>query len=1024
MKTSAASRKRLLVGLAVVIAATTRIAGAEQLPLKTYTTADGLASDLVRCILSDSHGFLWFGTASGISRFDGYQFTNRTAADGLPGIDVRAIVEGGDGTYWAATNGGIFHWDPARSRTGPQGPPETIHLSPGQGDNVRAILEESPRSLLAATQDGLYRIWRVDLFQRVQRLTLESPERPETAAVSAICRDADGAVWVGTDGGLFRLSASGQSERFGETDGSPHSVRSLLRERSGGMWAGSHTEGIFEIRRAEKTGEPAVRRVFSRANGLAGDFVTSLLETSDGTIWAGTFPGLALVAPDRASARSYTAAEGLSGIGIWALAEDRNGNLWLGSDDGGVMRLARDGFRRFDARDGLASTCVNSFFESRDGQLCAFTRGTRPEEIAADRSFVECYDGTRFHAQQPRLQPGVSFGWGLSQLVFQDVRGEWWVPTIAGLYRFPAVPFERLQASVPRRIYTVRDGLPSNTLYRLFEDGRGDIWVGSVRDGPGLARWNRAKDSFRSFVGKDGLPAEAPMAFAEDRTGAVWIGFDSGLARFREGRMTFFGTADGVPSGGVHALLLDRDGRVWIASGAEGVARIDRPAEERPRLVRYRLAEGLSSDSTFSLTEDLQGRIYIATARGLDRLDPRDGLVQHFTTDDGLPHADIGASFRDRRGNLWFGSPQGLARLRPAPATQMPAPLIRVMGVFADGMRQPLPDLGATDVRLPDLQPGSAQVEIDFLAIDFAPGGRPRYQHFLEGIDREWTAPAEQRSIVYGRLPAGTYRFRVRSVANDGSVGQTPAEVRFRILPQLWRRPEILALLAAAVAGLAFLFHRSRLRSALAVERVRTRVATDLHDDIGAGLSEIAILSDLATQTGGGEPKALLSEIGESARLLVDSMSDIVWSTDPRRDDISSLAQRIRRFAGTMLERQGIAWSLEVPEQFEASPLDSEHRRQLFLIVKEALTNIARHAHCRRASVTIGRGAGKVSIEISDDGRGFSAIGEESRSGQGLGNMKARAASLGGEFAIESGPSGTRILVRAPLAAGSARSAW
>ena len=374
-----------------------------------------------------------------------------TAADGLPGIDVRAIAEGSDGTYWAATNGGIFHWDPARSRTGPHAPPETIHLGPGQADEVRAILEESPRSLLAATQDGLYRLRRVDYFLRVQRLTLESPERSETAAVSAICRDADGTVWVGTDGGLFRLSTSGASQRFGETDGSPHSVRSLLRERNGPLWAGSHTEGIFEIRRAEKTGEATVRRVFSRANGLAGDYVTSLLETSDGRIWAGTFPGLAEVAPDRASARSYTAAEGLSGIGIWSLAEDRNGDLWLGSDDGGVMRLARDGFRRFDARDGLASTCVNSLFESRDGQLCAFTRGTRPEEIAADRSFVECYDGTRFHAQQPRLQPGVSFGWGLSQLVFQDGRGEWWVPTIGGLYRFPAVPFERLQASAPRK---------------------------------------------------------------------------------------------------------------------------------------------------------------------------------------------------------------------------------------------------------------------------------------------------------------------------------------------------------------------------------------------------------------------------------------------------------------------------------------------------------------------------------------------------------------------------------------------
>jgi two-component sensor histidine kinase len=717
------------------------------------------------------------------------------------------------------------------------------------------------------------------------------------------------------------------------------------------------------------------------------------------------------ISVDRTSARSYTRAEGLSGIGIWSLAEDRNGNLWLGSDDGGVLRIGRDGFKTFDIWDGLARG-------NRDGQVCAFTRGTRPDEIAVDRSFVECFDGARFHAQQPPLRPGVSFGWGMSQLVLQDERGEWWVPTIGGLYRFPAIPFARLQASAPRKIYTERDGLPSNVLLRLFQDARGNIWVGSGGERPGLAIWDRATDSFRSLAGKEGIPVETPTAFAEDRTGAVWIGFESGLLRFREGTMTFFRPADGLPAGGVRALHRDRDGRLWIGSGAAGVVRVDGPEEERPRFVRYGVAQGLSSESIFSLTDDQWGRIYAGTSRGVDRLDPRDGVVQHFTADEGLSHADIGSSLCDRQGNLWFGSPQGLSRLQPGAQGPKRPPDTRIMRVVADGVAEPLPDLGASEVRLRDLGPGSAPVQVNFLSIDFAPGGRPRYQYFLEGIDRKWSAPAEQRSIVYGRLPAGDYRFRVRSVTNDGSIGQAPGEVRFRILPPLWGRPEILTLAVTIVVALVYLAYRYRVRSLLAVERVRTRVASDLHDDIGAGLSEIAILSETVRREGDQErARRVLTEIGEGARNMVDSMSDIVWSTDPRNDDVASLAQRIRDFAVNVLESRGILWVLEVPPAFESQRLDPETRRQILLIAKEALTNAARHSHCSRASIRMLRGPRALRVEVEDDGTGLPPSGAGSpRRGHGLANMRARAVSLGGDFQIESGSAGgTLIVVRVPL---------
>jgi two-component sensor histidine kinase len=549
--------------------------------------------------------------------------------------------------------------------------------------------------------------------------------------------------------------------------------------------------------------------------------------------------------------------------------------------------------------------------------------------------------------------------------------------------------------------------------------------LGFAQTNPGVALWDRATESFRSFSTKDGLPAEEPLAFAEDRTGSVWIGFESGLARFDGGRTSVFREANGLPAGGVRALHLDRDGRIWIGSGAGGVARVDRPEEERPQFVRYGVDQGLSSGNISSLTEDRWGRIYIGTTRGLDRLDPRDNLVQHFTEDDGLAPGVIETSFCDRRGNLWFGSGEGLSRLEPAAEAPKRPPPIRITRVLADGVREPLPDLGAREVRLPDLGPGAAPIQIDFLAIDFGPGGRLRYQYLLEGIDRDWSAAMDQRSVVYGRLPPGRHRFRVRAIANDGTVGTNAAEVRFTVLPPFWRRPGMLLLLTLGVGALAYALHRNRLRSALAIERVRMRVATDLHDDIGADLSEIAILSELAGGKREHEPATLLREIGEKARGLVDSMSDIVWSTDPRKDDLGSLVQRIRHFAANALESRGIVWRLEAPEWLEERSLDPERRRQIFLIVKEALANVARHAGCTRASVRILASPKELSLEVEDDGVGFDPSASSPK-GRGLANMRARALAVGGTFQVESRPSsGTRILVRVPLGLGRPRRpAW
>ncbi len=992
-------------------------ARAEQLPIKSYTTADGLPSDRIPCILADSHGFLWFGTWDGLARFDGYGFRNFGAADGLPPGPVQALVESRDGTYWAGTTAGLARLDLSGGPARPGASLRLLHV-PGGGprDDVGALLEDRAAALWIGTGDGL---WRLDTAApgapRFEKVRLGSPNGRD-AAVNALHQDRDGTLWAGAEDGLYRRAPDGTVERVAGPDGAPHSVRCLARDRGGALWIGTHEEGLFLVSPSAAPELP--RRAYSAANGLAGDHVTALLETSDGTIWATCFGGLSEIPADRSALRTYTIAEGLSGTGAWSLAEDRAGNLWIGSDNTGVMRLARGGFRRFDGRDGLTSLRVGALFEDRDGEVCAFTRGQQPDQIAGGDGFLECFDGRRFRTRRPPLPAGTLYGWGLSQVTLQDHSGEWWVPTLSGLFRFPATSFPGIGSAPARRIYGRRDGLSDDRLVRLYEDRRGDLWIGLVGERGNLARWERRTDSIRTFSAADGIPERQPLSFAEDREGAVWIGLlDGGLARYREGAMTFFDSASGLPAGSVRALLCDRDGRLWIATSRGGVARVDRPEEARPAFAAIGLAQGLSSANTSSLAEDGLGRLYVGTERALDRLDPRTGDVEHFTTDDGLARGVVETSLRDRAGNLWFGSPGGLSRLTPAARARRPAAPVRILRVLANGVPQPLPEIGASAVSLPARAPEPTSVQIDFVALDFAPGGRPRYQYRVDGIDRDWSAPTAQSSVVYARLPAGRYRFRVRAVAGGDAPAPPEATVAFAVRPTFWKRPEVLAALSLGLLGVAFAFHRSRLKRVLAVERVRARVAKDLHDDVGSGLSEIAILSEVARQEngGGGAPAPALREIGDAARRLVDSMSDIVWSTDPRRDDVGSLLARVRHFAANTLESRGIAWTLDVPPEFETRTLDPETRRQVFLILKEALANVARHSGCRRAALRIVPGPRDAWFEIEDDGAGFSPEAG-TPAGNGLGNMRSRAAALGGELRLESVPSsGTRIRVRVPI---------
>jgi ligand-binding sensor domain-containing protein/signal transduction histidine kinase len=1033
---------------AALLAITSHGATAERLPLKAYTTADGLPNNQINRIVRDSRGFLWFCTGEGLSRFDGYMFTNYTTDHGLPNGYVTDFLETRSGELWVGTNGGLVRFDPkgtpanrVSAEVGSRGgssPMFRAVLPEDQDRRARAVtvlLEARDGTVWCGTRKHLYRVsGRDGRFALLPTDIGLSSEHPAMRDVVDLLEDRRGTLWVASLGWLRRRWPDGTVARYSRRDGLPDdNIQDLFEDRQGRLWAATRLRGLFLFAADDSHAAPVVLRTYRATDGLATDWVSQIVEISDGRFWITTNNGLVEFLPNDsgrdARLHAYSQKSGFLYYGLNTVTPDPYGNLWLGSD-AGAMKFARDGFVSYGEQDGLLS--VNAVFGEREGGVCFRAAVFGDERVSAFEGAKSDlfhplehfhtrfgrFDGQGFTWLRPDALGSAYVGWVGEKVTLQARNGEWWLGTGAGLYRFPPSDFARLARARPLAIYTTKDGLSALQIFRLFEDSRGDIWVSTIAPN-GLARWERSTEQWHDLSNAANLPSPLGAlvrSFGEDRLGNVWMGFDTGVARYTGGRVTMFTAADGLPAGAVQDIYSDRDGRLWLASSQSGLVRVERPEAERPVFAGYGTARGLSSNSADAITEDLYGRIYVGTGRGLDRLDPRTGNVKHFTTADGLAPGKIAAAFRDRSGALWLTTTKGLSRYVPGPDEPLESPRTLISALRVGSVPQTVSALGESGIRLRDLPAHHNQIQVDFLGLSYAPGEVLRYQYRLEGSDRDWSAPTEQRSVTYADLAPGRYRFAVRAVSSEGLVSPLPATMTFTVLRPVWQRWWFVALAGSALCLTLFVAYRYRVRRLLEVANMRTRIATDLHDDIGANLTRIAVLSEVVRQQSAGRDalrEGQLSSIARISRESIASMGDIVWAINPRRDTLLDLVRRMREHAEEVCLPRNIDLLFRSPGAESPSKLGIDIRRDVYLVFKEAVNNALRHSDCGLLDVTIGQENGVFALTIRDDGRGFDPTADSG--GNGLANMRRRVEAHAGWLAIESrAGAGTTIAVRLP----------
>ena len=1049
------------------------VASAKRLPVKIFNSADGLGSSFVDYLASDSRGFMWFCTRDGLSRFDGSQFVTYQilSKNSPPGIEN--IYEARDGTYWITSVGGLFRFDPS-TLSAPNEKTPTLEAERVSG--YRGQLYEDRQGNFWLGSAGLFRIVQHDGKTEVVPFDLGVPAKANTEfSITDVTESSDGSLWLYSTWGLIRKLPDDRLVYYPDAVSGdiPTGSLRIIVDDSDRVWVlrGNlvyvmKPGAISSLRVSQPiTAEPFVadKVVEIQPDGeiplptnpgemvqlrssvyLDRWFGKQIFQSSDKTVWITAENSLLEFV--QGTVHVHTTSEGLPNV-MGRMAEDSVGNLWISSQSG-LARLDRAGLVTFGRSDGADADRFIAINEGPDGTMY----------FANPNAYLNKFNGNSFENLRPGIEPNVLNLW-TSRASMLDSKGNWWILTGNRLYRFDHPRnFTALNGALPSASYTQKDGLKASGMFQIFEDSLGNIWVstrGADPSGHGVAILRNGETRFYAFTSDDGLPdGKSATSYVEDKNGNIWMGFyEGGLARFDGQRFHYFGLKDGLPTAGyITDLHIDSRGRLWISSATDGLMRVDVPSAEVPQFKQITTADGLNSNNIRTITEDHFGRIYIGTARGVDRLSPETGHVKHFSIADGLGSDFVVDSHCDRNGSLWFATNNGVSRLVPGADDRTTTPKIWLGGLRIAGELRPMVEFGTSTLEVGELSNWQNNLQIDFFGIDLRAGEILRYQYKLEGADADWSPPSQARTVHFANLQPGGYRLLVRAVNSDGTASEVPATMSFKILPPVWARWWFLTLFAIAVILVIIGIYRYRVASLREIneallaaknaesglriareeqikelESVRARIATDLHDDIGSSLTQIAVLSEVAqaqSGKGNGGPPEALRKISDVSNELIGTMSDIVWAINPAKDHLSDLTQRMRRVAADLLSPRGILVHFRSREEDKRLVVKTNTRREVFLIFKESINNIAKHADARNVNIELEITNALLKLRIHDDGKGFmmgpasfeDTYSSEGPSGNGIRNMRKRASELGGSFDIESAPDrGTTTLLTLPL---------
>lgn len=1051
-----------------IIITSSGYASQDNYTFKHFGIKDGLSQTTISAIIQDSKGFMWFGTLNGLNKFDGHSFTvythlpNDTTSISANGIT--AIYEDREGMIWIGTTDGILNkFDRSteifyrheianrvtvpyiKSREYYEYP---ISFSRNNSSTITTIAEDNTGKLWLGTWGkGLFMFDKKSGELRHFYSDTSNARSLSYNRIMSVLVDHEGNIWVATfGGGLNKISFSEgilnklsvheeitflhyKHNPLNSRSLSDNKIISLFEDRFHSIWIGTYDGGLNQLEESQKNVPPAEAKFNSYkhnrndAKSLGNNTVMAITADSKGYLWIGTFGG-GLNRFDY-NTKSFLKflhnplnENSLTDNDVLSICEDRSGIIWIGTHLGeGISKLERNKLkfgliqRKPLLTNTLSDKVVWAIYEDEQGILW----------IGTYRGGLNKYDrlNNKFTAFKNDPFNKNSLSDDHIRSIEGDQFGNLWIGTYSG-------GLNRFQKSTGKFTVFKNDpqdkfSISANQILSIHIDNNNIVWLATFGGGLNYFDLKEATSSsqilFKSYrhnpFDSTSISDDRVYNLFEDDSGTLWIGtFGGGINKFdkKSGKFESLrndpNVSGSLSDNRVLSVYVDSRGILWAGTYGGGLNRF---IPETNSFKRYSAQDGLTSNVVYGVLEDENHNLWISTDNGLFKYNFENGHFTNYSLFDGLQSLEFsgGAFFKSRSGELFFGGIDGVNHFFPDSVKDNPViPQIAVTAIKIFNQ-----DVKGEKKRL-TLPYNQNSFSFEFAALEFTNPANNRYAYILEGYDKVWQyTDASVRKVNYTNLSPGKYHFKVTGSNNDGVWNPVPVVVEIEISPPLWQRWWFVSLSILIIAVLIYYIGTIRVKNLLTIEKLKTKLAADLHDNIGAGLTEISILSELASSKNIKKPNGSseeLKNISELARQLVDNMSDIVWVVNPKRDSLYDLIVRLKDTYSEFLASIGITFKTSNLEKLKDIKLPMDYRQNLYLIFKEAINNSIKHSKCRNIYLDVNLHGETIELTLTDDGIGI--LKENSELGDGLTNIHSRAESIGGKLQWSSIPGeGTRI---------------
>ena len=959
----------------------------------------GLNFSYISSILQDKRGNLWFGIAeSGVCKYDGKNFTNYTTKEGLNNNNVNCLFEDTNENIWIGSEGGVTMFDGK----------EFTHYTEKEGlsnNSISDINQDRLGSFWFCSPGGISKLSGKQITHYTNKEGL-----PKGAVFSSI-EDRNGNIWIGTYFGAVRFDGY-TFTYLNQKDGlASDYVELILEDSKGNMWFASNNGGVSKY-----DGKKITR--YSKKEGFSDFQISSILEDHIGNIWIGTILGGA-IKYDGKTFTHYTERDGLTKSGIRNMIEDKIGNIWFATHGGGVNKLSNKNFNHLIPNELFENSKIRPIVKDKNGNLW----------MGSESGGIGKYDGKYF--EYFTKNDGLS---SISQrALLCDKKGNIWIGSENGdIIKFDGKHFVN---------YFIADRIPTSKVFSIFEDKSGNIWFGK-RDG--IIKFDGR--IFTKYTEENGLSANTVYSIFQDKKGNLWFGTSGGGLSKYDGKQLFHYTErEGLFSKDITSIDEDGDGNIWLGTLGTGICKFDGST-----FSYYIQPEGQLANNIWSMQKDSLGNFWFGTDKGLTLFVPDSAksqslptkfTIHHFGLEDGLRALDFNlhSACIDHNNRIWWGTGKGVTSLDLNTKLVFNTP--QSLGLTFLEINQQhydfrnLPESMRKNISYSHIgaftnQPVGLKVSFDmnhftfhFSAIEWSAPAKIKYSYRLIGLDDKWSNPDEENTADYRNLSYGNYSFQVKAIG-ESQVWTKPFTYQFTIQPAWWQtiwfRISLIVFGALLVFFISQLIIKARLRKQrikiekeLAVQLERQRISSEMHDDIGAGLSGIRLLTEVAKrQANDAQSLSELEKIYNSVGDVAERMREVIWSLNTEYDHLNNLIDFLRKQSRLVMEHYPCTFDIKVPEEIPYIKISGEARRHIYLAVKEALHNIIKHSGADYVEFTISLNSSML-ITIADNGKGIE-LGNKNISGNGLRNMRRRMEQVKGNFYINN-RNGTILTLEIPI---------